>query len=250
MYLTYYVVYCILLSDEREVSSMRLGESASMYERDEEEDHGHDPSPTECEELIVSHGVLCLLYLKLYMAYYFLCQRGIQNLAPEPKAPPCSEVDAAGATADRLRQMGVSFISPEELRRSARRSSRRLEREEECGFDTLYQPRLAALSSGSSGAGVVGEESLGANNLALRFLDDGALSRLARSSGNRVRAVECASLCLRVRVFTVVLPPERASSSRAFQQLRRGDGLRPSGGPHVCGHTQVPQEEQVGLRRG
>ncbi len=62
-----------------------------------------------------------------------------------------------------------------------------------CDYDTLYQPRLlfppASASAASGGSSGVGEESLGANDLALKYLDDGMLSSLARSSGNRVSVV-------------------------------------------------------------
>ncbi len=149
----------------KEACSLQLGASASVYkyrggdhydedvDDDDDEDVTH-PSPTECDEILrkIAHA------------------RGDNNdndltriSSPLPRDPDM-------ATADRLRQMGVSFISPEDIR-SARGSERRaMMMMHQEPFDSIY---------GATAPSIGTQESMDRNSTALKLMDDGMLTKLA-----------------------------------------------------------------------
>ena len=91
--------------------------------------------------------------------------------AKEVNTEPDKEVrqaDPQAATWDRLRQLGVSFISPGDLGTDSAAS----------GQDTLWLPQ-ARLPASSAHARLSPDASLAMNDLALKYLTDAELGQLA-----------------------------------------------------------------------
>ena len=94
----------------------------------------------------------------------------IENRNP-PAAPLSPAQDAATATLNRLRQLGVSFISPEDLSEPWTQEPRSQE------YSALFLPRAACPSQSVWRESP--DTSLEISSLALKYLDETQLSRLA-----------------------------------------------------------------------
>jgi hypothetical protein len=111
--------------------------------------------------------------------------------AAAPAAQQQQADPAAAATLARLRQLGVSFISPEDLR-PAQPPPPPSQGPVNHPYNSIFLPRAAATTSLWSDAGVSPDTSLEMNSLALKYLDDVQLSKLAEqhrinSSNSRQR---------------------------------------------------------------
>ena len=135
-----------------------LGESVSMYEREGE----------RSEDMRLYENILDRVQRLLATEENkeTTTEAGVVN---EKKEEEVKQVDPQAATWDRLRQLGVSFISPGDLG-SASTSDQ--------GQDTLWLPQ-ARLPASSAQPRLSPDASLAMNDLALKYLTDAELGQLA-----------------------------------------------------------------------
>ena len=129
-----------------------LGESVSMYEREGE----------GSEDMRLYENILDRVQR-------LLATGEAKEVTTEADKEEVTQADPQAATWDRLRQLGVSFISPDDLGTDSA-----------SGQDTLWLPqaRLPA-SSAHAHARLSPDASLAMNDLALKYLTDAELGQLA-----------------------------------------------------------------------
>lgn len=145
--------------------SIALGESASMHSGSGVRDE--NPDDANCED-IIAQLQRARRRRPLPEEERRQPERGDRAAVAKPRKPLASkEDDLVSGTVARLRQIGVSFISPEEMRSSQQPPLPEI--------NTLYPARLRV-----DDMGVSTNSSLAINSAALKNLDDRQLTQMAR----------------------------------------------------------------------
>lgn len=157
-------------------SSPVLGESVSMYEEGNQEEGQGDEDVAQLYQNILGQ-VKRLLSKSDNPSPTPVTERYVPSPPTISKAPPAYTAaappsspppDNRAATIERLRQMGVSFISPEDVSPSSASAP--------APYSSVYLPRAAEPSKSLFQDS---ETSLDINSLALKYLNDEELSSLA-----------------------------------------------------------------------
>eukprot|EP00088_Acartia_fossae_P070557 TRINITY_DN9486_c0_g1_i2.p1 TRINITY_DN9486_c0_g1~~TRINITY_DN9486_c0_g1_i2.p1 ORF type:complete len:776 (+),score=194.62 TRINITY_DN9486_c0_g1_i2:318-2645(+) len=161
-----------------------LGESVSMYEA-EQIQHVYDDILTKVNRLLATDAPDQPATVQQPPVY----NQGENTRAPIEDLEEETRESKAVATCNRLRQLGVSFITPEDLERPATTALQSgpagQQHQHEQHVSTLFLPRAACPSASvwnqltSSTAASSPDTSLEISSLALKYLDEAQLSKLA-----------------------------------------------------------------------